>query len=149
MNRSDDTTIGPMTRRFLDRLAGVAGAFDIATELAPKVLIIEDNPSDAELLSHELEGLGCEVHRADEGVKGIGYVIEWRPAKMIFLDVRLPGISGVEVIRLLKLILPKQPICICTGFSSPEVEEAAKQYGCPILRKPASADDLKRIMESA
>lgn len=137
----------PMTRRLIERLSGNTSAFDPAVEIPPKVLIVDDNSIDAELLSLQLTHIGCEVHKAQEGAAGLDFIMQWRPANMIFIDMSLPGISGVEVVRILRLILPKQPFCIYTGHATPEVEAAAAHYGCPILKKPATPEQIRQIMK--
>lgn len=66
-----------------------------------RALVIEDSPSQAAVTRLELEKLGYEVEVAYDGPKGIEAVKDFQPS-IIILDCNLPGLSGVEVCRLLK-----------------------------------------------
>ncbi len=65
------------------------------------VVIIEDNEEELQLLTFGLEKLGCKVHQAMNGDKGIELVQKVKP-DIIVLDYSLPTISGVDVMRRLK-----------------------------------------------
>lgn len=66
-----------------------------------KVLIIEDNDNNMELLSFILESYGYEVSKATTGIEGLDKVIGERP-DFILLDIQLPDIDGLQVIRELR-----------------------------------------------
>lgn len=61
-----------------------------------RILVIEDNETNCLLLKRLLQGAGFEVRTAADGETGIGVVSEWRP-HFIWLDIRLPGISGADL----------------------------------------------------
>lgn len=66
-----------------------------------KVVIIEDDEEELHLMTFGLEKLGCEVHAALDGEKGIRLVEEILP-DIIVLDYLLPTMSGVDIMRRLK-----------------------------------------------
>ena len=68
----------------------------------PKVLVVEDEPAQREVLAYNLEAEGFHVDRAENGDEALLLVNEAAP-DVIVLDWRLPGVSGIEVCRRLKM----------------------------------------------
>ncbi|MEO6879475.1 MAG: response regulator transcription factor [Mycobacteriaceae bacterium] len=66
-----------------------------------RLLVVEDDPSILELLSASLRYAGFEVHTATDGARALTAAREVRP-ELIVLDVMMPGIDGVEVVRRLR-----------------------------------------------
>lgn len=66
-----------------------------------KILVIEDHPATAELMSSLLEAGGYEVGLAYNGKRGLEAVRSWKP-DLILLDVMMPEMSGIEVCNELK-----------------------------------------------
>lgn len=67
----------------------------------PSVLVVEDEPSQREVLAYNLEAEGFSVIRAEDGDEALLLVDEQAP-DVIVLDWMLPGVSGIEVCRRLK-----------------------------------------------
>jgi len=67
----------------------------------PKVLLVEDEPAQREVLAYNLEAEGFEVARAENGDDALMLVEEETP-DIILLDWMLPGVSGIEICRRLK-----------------------------------------------
>lgn len=67
----------------------------------PKVLLVEDEPAQREVLAYNLEAEGFEVARAESGDDALLLVDEETP-DVILLDWMLPGVSGIEICRRLK-----------------------------------------------
>lgn len=74
----------------------------MAAGLAPRVLVVEDEPAQAEVLAYNLRAGGFEVASAASGDEALVLVDEVGP-DVIVLDWMLPGVSGIEVCRRLKL----------------------------------------------
>ena len=68
----------------------------------PKVLVVEDEPAQREVLAYNLEAEGFHVDRAENGDEALLLVNEAAP-DVIVLDWMLPGVSGIEVCRRLKM----------------------------------------------
>lgn len=66
-----------------------------------KILVVEDDPSIRELLQYNLEREGFEVKVAENGIKGFE-IIEEKWPDLIVLDLMLPGIDGLEIVKLMK-----------------------------------------------
>jgi DNA-binding response OmpR family regulator len=65
------------------------------------VLVVDDEPTIAEVLARYLERAGYETRRAHDGPRAVSIASSWRP-DLIVLDVMLPGFDGLEVMRRLR-----------------------------------------------
>ncbi|MEO8005194.1 MAG: response regulator [Betaproteobacteria bacterium] len=68
---------------------------------APLILIVEDDPNSRKLLRDVLGAVGYQTREADNGEEGVRLAAETLPA-VILMDIRLPGISGIEALKLLR-----------------------------------------------
>ena len=110
----------------------------------PKILLIEDEPSQVELIHYNLNAEGYEVLVAVDGEKGLELALEEIP-DLILLDWMLPKVSGIEVCRQLRRskITREIPIIMLTARS----EESDKIRGLDIgaddyITKPYSIKEL-------
>lgn len=94
---------------------------------APRVLIIEDDPDVVELLTELLEGEGCQVTVAEDGLEGLMKMRTGQP-DLALLDIMMPDINGVRVLHQLLEegagVLPV-PVLVVTG--SPEAAARCRQ----------------------
>jgi PAS domain S-box-containing protein len=88
-------------------------------ELPPIILIVDDDPDARLLLGQLIEEVGCRVAHASTGVEALRIAREILPA-MIFLDLRLPKISGFDVFRILQAdeVLKNTPVVIASVVGS-------------------------------
>ena len=95
-----------------------------------KILIIEDNPLNLELAQDLLELAGYRVLSAPLAETGIEIAMSEIP-DLILMDIRLPGMNGLEAIRLLKQdnLTKRIPIVALTANAMPGEEERALQGG--------------------
>jgi CheY-like chemotaxis protein len=103
------------------------------------ILIIEDEILIQKSLKKLLEKRGATVTGTVSGVEGINLIKENHYDRII-CDLMLQDISGFDIIEDSKLILSADDISkkfiIITAYSSPQVLEKAKSYGCQVLNKP-------------
>jgi two-component system, OmpR family, response regulator len=66
-----------------------------------RILIVDDEPIIRSLLLSSLEPLGHEMFEADNGISGLSRAEQFHPG-IILLDVTMPGINGLEVLRRLR-----------------------------------------------
>ena len=92
---------------------------NIAGYLGPqrKVLVIDDNPANRSVLSTALMPLGFALIEAEDGRQGIEQARETRP-DVIVVDLVMPDMSGIEVIRALRAIRPPQKSVIIAASAS-------------------------------
>lgn len=112
-----------------------------------KILLVDDEILITKILKIKLKEIGYEdVHTATNGEEAIGIVNNIRP-DLVFLDIEMPGISGLDVLKYIKgsLILKKTKV-IVTGLS--KIEKAAINLGADMfLSKPLDTHRIKEIIE--
>lgn len=79
----------------------VQGAPPMARSLSPHVLVVEDEPAQAEMLAYNLQAEGFRVSVAADGEEGLALIAE-DPPDVVVLDWMLPRLSGIELCRRLR-----------------------------------------------
>lgn len=114
------------------------------------ILVIDDDPAVRGAFKLILEDEGYIVHEAESGQQGIEMVKTNRP-DLVFLDLRMPGIDGVETLRRLKAIDESLNVYIVTAFATEFMEElkAAHEEGLQfeLASKPLSASQIRNIAQ--
>ena len=129
----------------------VANAAGPARPLAKscRVLVVDDNIDAAETLKMMLESSSHEVNLAHEGLSALEIVRNWHPDVML-LDIGLPGLSGYEVARHVRLndALKHVVLIALTGYGQAEDRQRSVQAGFDHhLVKPASFLALEKILD--
>lgn len=107
------------------------------------ILVVDDEFGDRETLKVVLEDKGYRVATARDGSEAILMVRE-RHYDIIFLDVRLPDMNGVETYEQVKQIDPRATVIMMTGYSEEElVERAINQGAYTCIHKPY---DMERVI---
>lgn len=112
-----------------------------------QILLVDDNASDLESVCELLNLFGdrTKVTSCNGGLKALE---EMRKARfdLVLLDVRMPGMDGVGVIRQKLLENLTQPVALMTGLSNgPLVEECVRLGAVIHIRKPIRLIDLKNL----
>lgn len=120
------------------------------TTLLGTILIVEDSPSEMELMSHYLRESGFLVLNATGAKQGLEVALEQKP-NVILTDVVMPGMSGFELCRNLKKnpATQKIPIIICTSKNQ-EIDRlwGMKQGADAYITKPFSREQLIQSVKS-
>jgi len=93
-----------------------------------KILIIDDEPNVRALLDMRLRHEGYDVFFADNGRKGLELYRQEHP-DVIVLDLRMPELDGVAVLKEIRRVDLKQPVIVLTGDTTPEVERQVRALG--------------------
>jgi two-component system response regulator RegA len=119
-----------------------APVYNAATVSAESILLVDDTFVLRERLSMAMQQRGFRVETAgnfDEAVE----VFRNRPTDLAVLDLRMPGKSGLELLRKLLEMKPDTRIIILSGFGSiPASIDAVRAGAVNFLSKPADADDI-------
>ena len=106
------------------------------------ILVVEDNPDIAKLVSLHLKDLGCEVALAADGLRGLAEA-RARRYDLIILDLMLPGMDGLELCRRLRGETDYTPILMLTAKSSEVDRVVGLEIGADdYLTKPFSISEL-------
>ena len=101
-----------------------------AVRRLPRVLVVDDAPALLLLITKFLERAGYEVQNTDNGVTAVELALSFRP-DLVLLDVNLPGMSGIEACRAIRLQTggATLPIVMITGSDTGETLEQAYAAG--------------------
>jgi CheY-like chemotaxis protein len=119
----------------------------------PKVLVIDDQPDVRTLTDMLLKHLGYDVVLADNGWKGLELYRREHP-DVIVLDLIMPGMDGIEVLKQIRSVDLTQPVIVVTGSSNPETERKVRALGVSefIVKGSSSmhslGDTLKRLLQA-
>ncbi len=101
-----------------------------------KLLLIEDDENVAEVLSDAFGSAGHETAVRYTGEDGLAYLTGERPDAVV-LDIRLPRLGGVAVLRQIRSTDPTLPVIIMTGLATPgEIAEVRRLGVTEIIEKP-------------
>ena len=117
------------------------------TTVAKRVLIVDDDPRIVQLLTEHFKQT-YTVETAMNGGEALSIVRRARP-DVVVLDVMLPGMSGIHVLKELKRVDPTIPVIVMTGTDSLAIaNEAVRSGATTYLRKPFDLRDLdQRVAE--
>jgi CheY-like chemotaxis protein len=119
-------------------------------QMVSKILVIDDDPAVRGAFKLILEDDNFAVREAENGLQGIELTLAERP-DLIFLDLRMPGIDGVETLRRLKTIDKTLNVYIVTAFASEymeqlkEIHEEGFQF--ELASKPLSSMQIRNIAQ--
>lgn len=107
-----------------------------------KVLIIDDEPEICKMITEFLFDAGYAASYALNGPDGLAMIKKDLPS-LVLLDIGMPGMDGIEVMRLLREQYPALPVVVLTGHRDTEpVKKMAELGACEYLTKPIQLDTL-------
>ncbi len=113
------------------------------------VLLVEDKPELRAMLRKALERAGYSVEEAPDGNSAIDKVRS-RRYLLVLSDLKLPGNSGIDVLREARRVDPTLPFIILTAYGSVEEAVTAMKEGAyDFIQKPVDLDHLKILLERA
>lgn len=108
-----------------------------------KVLVVDDDPVIAKSFDRVLSGKGYAVITARDGSEALRKLRDEK-YDVVFTDIKMPGMSGIEVAERIKATQPWLPVVIVTGYGTDENEARAEAAGVSgFLRKPLSPEMIE------
>lgn len=120
----------------------------MSSETPSRVLVVDDDRDVAESLVMLLQYLGADVRSAHDGASGVEAAVSFQP-HIAFVDIRMPGIDGLETARRIRQRLPdRTPFLVAlTGLGQSEDRRRSKEAGFDLhLTKPVSAEALEQAL---
>ena len=115
----------------------------------PKILLVDDEEEFVTTLAERLGLRGFETQIATDG-EGALNLFEAESPHLVVLDLMMPGIGGLEVLKQIKKQNPRMPVILLTGHgSTAEGIEGMRLGAFDYLMKPINIDDLIQVMEKA
>jgi len=114
-----------------------------------KILLVDDEQEFVETLSERLKMRDLSSEMALDGEKALQVVQDQEPDVMV-LDLKMPGIDGMEVLRRVRKTFPRVQVVILTGHGSEKDEEQARRLGAyAYLKKPVDIENLVATLRKA
>ncbi len=114
-----------------------------------KILVVDDE--EVVRLSHirTLASMHCNVEVVKNGVEALG-VMEQRPADVVLLDLRMPGMDGMAVLKTIKQRWPETEVVIITGYPNIDTAKEAVRLGAyDYLAKPVGPEEVISVANGA
>ena len=115
--------------------------------MAGKILIVADNPNMASLLSEMLEIFDYESTRAGDGIEAMEQV-ELNDFSLVITDMRMPRMSGLDLLQKLKDTNPKLPVVLISGYAlDEEGSDVLTNLADGFLNKPFKMSDIEKLLK--
>ncbi len=114
-----------------------------------RVLIVDDEEELVSALVERLNLRGFEARGVTDGARALAF-LESQECDVVLLDLKMPGLGGLEVIKRIKDLNPGPEVVLLTGHGSVKsVEEGMALGAFDYLMKPVKIDNLIRILAAA
>ena len=115
----------------------------------PRILVVDDELSMREFLKILFEKEGYDVSIAPNAAAALK-ITEKQEIDIVITDIRMPGMSGLELLAELKHRDPDMPVVMITAFASPDdAVQAMKSGAFDYITKPFNVDEIKNVVKTA
>jgi CheY-like chemotaxis protein len=111
----------------------------------PRVLVVDDDRSVRVIVCDMLTSLGYETDDAEGGVGGLA-LLERLQYDLVITDLRMPNMSGWDVVKAVRGRLLTMPIIMISGFATDDDLRHAQAVRVPLLQKPFSMSEFQRVV---
>jgi DNA-binding response OmpR family regulator len=116
-----------------------------------RILVIDDEASIRKSFTLTLEDAGFEANSAESGEKGVE-MMRANPYDLILLDLKMPGMDGIQTLRKIRTLDQKVPVYLITAFHQEFFDqiEAVRNEGIEfeLMRKPIGGEQLVAVAKS-
>lgn len=115
---------------------------------AAKVLVIDDDATICSLFKDTLEGSGYDVTTVNKSSEGLE-LVKNQDFDLVFLDLKMPVMDGVELFKQIRLIKPRLPVTVITGYPDSDLMMNALTYGpLGVMSKPFREADIMTVIDN-
>jgi DNA-binding NtrC family response regulator len=119
------------------------------TDRLGRILVIDDDPELVDLVTEYFADAGYEVAAARSGREGLALAEQQRP-DVVLLDIRMEGMSGVQVLQQLRLRAPDLPVVMISGAGDLQLAKSCLTRGAfDYVAKPFVLDHVHRCVAAA
>jgi DNA-binding NtrC family response regulator len=116
---------------------------------AARILIVEDEPNVRLVFRTALESTACTLSTAEDGETALRW-LKQSPFDLVLLDLQMPGLNGIEVLRRLRDTGNVVPVVIITAHGSiSDAVQAMKLGAVDFLTKPVMPEALRKVVAEA
>ena len=117
---------------------------------APTILVIDDDAEIRYSLARVLSSRGYRVLEAAGGEQGVAVVAKGPPPDLVFLDLRMDGMGGIEALQHLRSANPRQLVVLMTAFGTAQTAIEAMKYGAfDYVMKPFDSAKVLALVKNA
>jgi excisionase family DNA binding protein len=113
-----------------------------STKTAANILVIDDDETICSLFKDTLEEVGHKVTTVRESSEGLKLVKD-QEYNLVFLDLKMPGMDGAELLKQIRVSKPELPVTIITGSPDSDLMMSALAHGpLSVMNKPFTSADV-------
>jgi len=114
-----------------------------------RILVVDDDENLRWVLQTQLEEMGYTVSTAGDGAEAFG-AVQKEPASLVLTDLKMPGLSGMELLHRIRSECPEVPVVIMTAFGTIQSAVEAMRAGAyDYLTKPIDYEELSLVVDRA
>jgi DNA-binding response OmpR family regulator len=119
--------------------------------MAMRLLVVDDEEDFLRSIVMRIELRGIEVHGVTSGTDALEYLEANRDSiDVVLLDIKMPGMDGIETLRRIKASDPRVEVIVVTGHASQEFERLGREHGAfDHLVKPVRLETILERIEAA
>jgi two-component system response regulator ResD len=111
-----------------------------------KVLIVDDDPDVRTFLVSCIETMNCEsIDVAENGEEALARSVQSK-YDLVTLDLKMPGVSGMDILSVIRGMMPWAVIVIISGYTE-DMPEGAEEYTDLVLSKPVRVQTLQSVVQ--
>jgi CheY-like chemotaxis protein len=121
--------------------------------MKPRVLVADDDDAMRTTVAFTLDDEGYDTIEASSGLEVLRLLAAAENGgrgsagfDLIVMDIRMPGLSGLDTVRRLRGRACRTPVVLMTAFATPETEDAADRLRVPLLSKPFPLSELTDLV---
>ena len=112
------------------------------------ILIVDDNINMSSLLGDILEVFQCQSTQANDGEEALRLLKE-EEYDLVITDMRMPKMSGLDLLRFVKDNHPKLPVVVISGFNlGPQQDALVSEIADGFLSKPFKVQDIEKLLKN-
>lgn len=116
--------------------------------MAKQILIVDDNPNMSSLLADMLEVFDYDSIKAEDGEKALNELGK-APFSLVITDMRMPNMTGLELMDKIKEKYPELPVVLISGYSIDSLNNGDKEIKPDgFLAKPFMMSDIEKLLNS-
>ena len=113
-----------------------------STEAEARILVIDDDETICSLFKDTLEDAGYKVTAVTNSYEGLE-LVKNEDYDLVFLDLKMPGLDGAELLGQIRAVKPEMPVTVVTGYPESDLMMKALNYGpLGVMKKPFKASDV-------
>jgi excisionase family DNA binding protein len=119
-----------------------------SAKVTANILIIDDDETICSLFEDALGESGHTVTTVNESLKGLE-LVKCQDFDIVFLDLKMPVMDGVELFKQIKMAKPKLPVTIITGYPDSDLMMKALSHGpLGVMSKPFNSTDILAAVDN-